>query len=256
MCTGSYIELAQINYNELPYFTRFNADQSGSVFVVYSRMIEDKKAYSFNMSLYYYGSLLNSTKFILNVTATDWNYYAPTFIDKLVEQIILIGSLQYYVLPLTHDGDGDFVVITLYNSEQNNAELPYFASLENKVVIFAPHSKSDVGKYKLFVNLTDNNHYPFTRQTQYDLYVTVKEPPILQSDENKGDEELIMDDPKNVKNKTTFKIEELQAKILSITKYGVMEIIFDRAISPPKQFYSWNSEHLIITLVNSRTDLR
>lgn len=74
-------------------------------------------------------------------------------------------------MPEIYDPDGDSYTITSY-SNIYNLSLPVFTVFTNNYYIFVPR-KNDVGIYRIYIKLKDNNANP--KENKYSFYLNVTE---------------------------------------------------------------------------------
>lgn len=65
----------------MPYFLTY----SNNEYTCYSTDPTDAGIYDIEIDAYFNGKVVNSTKFVLNVTITDWNWDAPAFDKALTD---------------------------------------------------------------------------------------------------------------------------------------------------------------------------
>lgn len=78
-------------------------------------------------------------------------------------------------MPTPYDKDGSTEVVYINASMASNGteQLPYWIVYDNQVFTFCPIYKTDIGRIKIKVNVTDESTYPRNYTNTYYFYVTV-----------------------------------------------------------------------------------
>lgn len=142
-----------------------------------------------------------------------------------MDQTVKVNQTKQYRLPTITDAEGDSVKMTVFLGFAGNFTV--FKSYAGNSFTIQPYLYDQVGKYTVYITLTDNNVKPMSRVFTFNIYVYGK-PPYTPSPQNQTYYKF----PYNVSDNFTAKIE-------SISVVGLVTVKFSDEIFIPNNYTNW-----------------